>query len=50
MIAHEHTEAQTRSHVSAEARAPDTALPIRKGGRRILRAIAGRDRPTGAER
>jgi len=50
VIAHEHVEAQTRSHASAEALAPDTALPIREGGRRILTAIAGRDRRKGAER
>jgi len=41
VIAHEQTEVETGSHDSAEALAPDTALPIREGGRRILRAIAG---------
>jgi hypothetical protein len=45
VIAHEHTEVETGSHDSAEALAPDTALPIREGGRRILRAIAGRHKP-----
>jgi hypothetical protein len=45
VIAHEHTEVETGSHDSAEALAPATALPIREGGRRILRAIADRHKP-----
>jgi hypothetical protein len=45
VIAHEHTEAETGSHDSAEALAADTALPIRERARRILRAITGRDKP-----
>ncbi len=38
-IAHEHEESRRGSHVEALRHAPDTKLPIREGGRRILRAM-----------
>jgi hypothetical protein len=39
-IAHEHEEArQGGNHVEALKHAPDTELPIREGGRHILRAM-----------
>ena len=46
VIAHEDTESLTRDHDLTEATAPDTALPIRDGARRLLRAIrqGGRER------
>jgi hypothetical protein len=49
VIAHEHTEVQTGSHDVAEALAPDTHLAVSEGARRVLRAIAPRDEPSGRE-
>ena len=44
IIAHEDAESLTGDHDLAEATAPDTALPITEGARRIRRAIRGRPR------
>ena len=39
-----------QDHMEAVSRAADTDLPIREGARRLLRVIAGRERPSGRER
>ena len=44
MIAHEYHEGQGVSHSEAERRAADTELRITDGARRILRAMAERER------
>ena len=45
-IAHEYEEARRcGSHVEALKHAPDTELPIREGGRHILRAMRPKERP-----
>jgi len=46
IIAHEMTESETRNHEAAEAQAPDTRLSITEGTRHILRAMAGRGKPS----
>jgi hypothetical protein len=44
-IAHEHEEARRGgNHVAALEHAPDTELPIREGGRQILRAMKPEER------
>jgi hypothetical protein len=45
IIAHEHTESQGLPHDLTVERAADTELPIRTEARRLLRVIAGRERP-----
>ena len=44
VIAHEYHEGQGVSHSEAERRAADTELRITDGARRILRAMAERER------
>jgi hypothetical protein len=44
LFAHDVAEAKTGTHESAEALAAETELPVSEGARRILHAMAGRDR------